>query len=293
MSEIRRNRFALPLAVSLLLHVLLLVLYMLWGADYFSPGDAAAPSKDIVVEFLPDEARQREIVEAPEHARTDTPRPDARLASDKNARAMDQHPDKSSDTNVPYSEGISDIKEIKAGTRGNAGTQGNPRQAPSSKPSSREDPYATKRRQKSPAAEFNKNVLLGRRTASGGNSETRVPYKQTESSARNTGGISFNTYAWDFAPYLIDLKQRIQRNIYPPPAFTKLGFGGENVLKFRIYPDGRLEGLTVLGSRGEKALVQTSEKAVQMSAPFLPLPDDFPEKYLEVTANFQYYITNY
>jgi outer membrane biosynthesis protein TonB len=69
---------------------------------------------------------------------------------------------------------------------------------------------------------------------------------------------------------------------------THLGFGGSNVVRFRIFPKGHLEGPEVLGYNGEKALIETSKRAVQVSAPFPPLPEDFPEKYLEVTASFHY-----
>jgi hypothetical protein len=51
-----------------------------------------------------------------------------------------------------------------------------------------------------------------------------------------------------------------------------------------------LEGPQVLEYSGEKALIETSKKAIQVSAPFRPLPEDFPEKYLQVTARFQYFI---
>ena len=44
---------------------------------------------------------------------------------------------------------------------------------------------------------------------------------------------------------------------------------------------------TIYGE-GEKALIETSKRAVQVSAPFPPLPEDFPEKYLVVTASFHY-----
>jgi TonB family protein len=118
-----------------------------------------------------------------------------------------------------------------------------------------------------------------------------LAYQQTVSSAANQGGISFNTYDWDFAPYLIRLKKRIERNIYPPPAFTHLGIGGSNIIRFRISRDGTVTGPEVLGSEGEKALIETSKRAVEVSAPFWPLPEDFPRDYLEVTAKF-FYVVN-
>jgi hypothetical protein len=34
----------------------------------------------------------------------------------------------------------------------------------------------------------------------------------------------------------------------------------------------------------------TSSNAIEVSAPFLPLPRDFPEDYLEVTGKFIYFV---
>ena len=105
------------------------------------------------------------------------------------------------------------------------------------------------------------------------------------------GGLSFNTYNWEFAPYLLMLKAKIQRNIFPPLAFSQLGIiSGVTLLKFRIYPDGRMEALKVLGYNGHKSLMETSYNAIRVSAPFPKLPENFPEEFLEITGKFVYII---
>ena len=110
-----------------------------------------------------------------------------------------------------------------------------------------------------------------------------------ESRALDQGGLQLSTYDWNFAPYLKYLKQRIQSNIFPPAAFTRLGIiDGESKVRFRIYPDGRLEEFAVLDSRGSELLLKTSVQAVELSAPFKPLPSDFPEPFLEITGIFSY-----
>jgi len=114
-------------------------------------------------------------------------------------------------------------------------------------------------------------------------------YRELQSSVERNGGISFNTYAWEWAPYLLKLKDLIQKNIFPPASFTRLGFGGSHLIRFRIARDGRLTGPHILGSDGDRVLTETSSKAITLSAPFPPLPDDFPESFLEVTVLFQYY----
>jgi len=289
------NNFLIPLLLSILFHILLFIGYILWGGDFFLPKINTKSNREVALEFVQPEIKTREIVETPEDAGKEKPPERADLASDKNAAARDMNKNKSKSKrgDLPFSEGISDVKEIirQRGEKTMPVQYGNTAEKKSF--TAPQDQYATNFKNVVPATEFNKNVLLGKKAANSGERENRVPYKQTESSADDVGGISFNTYNWNFAPYLIELKKRIQRNIYPPPAFTRLGFGGENVLKFRIYPNGRLEGPIIVNHRGEEALIETSRKAVEMSAPFMPLPDDFPEKFLEVTANFKYYVMNY
>ena len=124
----------------------------------------------------------------------------------------------------------------------------------------------------------------------GNNTVNQPASKEKNSNAPDRGAISFNTYDWNYAPYLLKLKHRIQKYIYPPAIFTQLGLGGQNIISFRIYPNGILEQVRVLDYSGEQSLVVTSKNAVTYAAPFPPLPDDFPEKYLEVTARFDYNI---
>ena len=111
------------------------------------------------------------------------------------------------------------------------------------------------------------------------------------SSALESGGLQLSTYDWDFAPYLKYLKHHIERHIFPPPAFTELGMiDGTTRVKFRILPDGKLEALKLIDFEGSVELRDTSVRAVELSADFRPLPEHFPEEYLEITGTFQYFI---
>jgi outer membrane biosynthesis protein TonB len=119
--------------------------------------------------------------------------------------------------------------------------------------------------------------------------EENPKFENVASASASVGGISINTTAWDFAPYLLDLKQRIKRHWIPPLAFTALGaIHGYTKINFRIYSDGRMEGLDVVESLGHKALHRSSKNAIKGAAPFRRLPDDFPEEYLDVTFGFYY-----
>lgn len=118
----------------------------------------------------------------------------------------------------------------------------------------------------------------------------QVPdFKNEGSAMASLGGISINTTAWDFAPYLLDLKHRVKQHWIPPLAFTALGaIHGYTVVLFRIYPDGRMTWLEVVEEEGHKSLHRASVNAIKGAAPFRALPDNFPEDYLEVKFGFYY-----
>jgi outer membrane biosynthesis protein TonB len=112
-------------------------------------------------------------------------------------------------------------------------------------------------------------------------------------SSRNMGGIELSTYAWDYAPYLLEFKKIIERNIFPPPAFTMMGIiSGETVLSFKILPDGSITDLEVVSQQGHESLKTTSINAITNSAPFKPLPESFPEEYLGVICRFEYRVVH-
>ncbi len=109
------------------------------------------------------------------------------------------------------------------------------------------------------------------------------------SASMTIGNITLNTTAWDFAPYLLDLKRRIRQKWIPPVAFAQLGaIHGYTWVNFRIYPDGRMEQLSVVETEGHDSLHRSSTNAIKGAAPFRTLPDNFPEDYLEVTFGFYY-----
>ena len=119
--------------------------------------------------------------------------------------------------------------------------------------------------------------------------EQTPDYKNEGSALADLGGISINTTAWDFAPYMLDLKHRVKQHWIPPLAFTALGaIHGYSVVVFRIYPDGRIQALDVIEEEGHRSLHRSSVNAIKGAAPFRPLPEDFPEDYLEVKFGFYY-----
>ena len=85
-----------------------------------------------------------------------------------------------------------------------------------------------------------------------------------------------------------------ERNLFPPQAFTRLGIiSGESMIRFKVYPDGHAGDIEVLSYDGHRSLMETSVNAIKGAEPFRSLPTDFPkyEKFLEVTAHFQYFVS--
>ena len=116
-------------------------------------------------------------------------------------------------------------------------------------------------------------------------------YNQREYSAEALGGVTLNTYAWDFAFYILEMKRKLRENTYPPIAFSRFGMiSGQTVLTFKVMPDGRAIDVSVLEYDGHRTLMETSVDAVKGASPFRPLPGDFPEDYLELKWTFVYYV---
>ena len=88
----------------------------------------------------------------------------------------------------------------------------------------------------------------------------------------------------DFGPYMRDLQQRIKRNWDPPK-------GQESrrvVLLFTIAKDGRLLSIKVSQSSGLQAADRAALSAVQISAPFRPLPADYRQGSVDIQFTFDY-----
>jgi hypothetical protein len=84
------------------------------------------------------------------------------------------------------------------------------------------------------------------------------------------------------------LKRRIEEHIFPPPAFYYGMAAWVTRVRFRIAPDGRLEGLELLDHEGVRNLQYVALSAVDGAADFEPLPPGFPEPYLEITGGFYF-----
>ncbi len=297
----------LTILISLLFHLLIfLIIAFPWMTVFPTLQLFQADAPEIQPEI--EKRMEFELVDTPDDAdQTDTPK-ETEFVSDKNAKARDEHSQNDLPEGDAFADGQFDGNEYQKGDALKTVQVPPPRPAspeivkkqekqavesessiearpPKERPSSsmEEDPrkqnFLNLFDQAADRRPVKKNAPLR---------------KQTESSARNIGGFTLNTYAWDWAPYLLEMKNRIDQNLFPPAAFTRLGIiSGDSIIRFRVFPDGHVEHISVLTTSGHQSLMETSMNAIKGSDPFRALPSDFPrdKEYLEVTAHFQYLIS--
>ncbi len=288
---LKQHQLKIAFVVSLLLHLLFLFFFQSLSELQVFP--IALPDQKTV----PREIEKRlefELVETPADARSEKPPESTDLVSDKNSIARDQYLGSDRPDGNPYSEGDFAVKNLPQDPVWNsyrenyAGEEIEPAEESAASEEQSDAGYSYQ--------QFSREKLLkNSRQSQPEQSQSQQPptprYDNRDFSARDIGGLTFNTYEWDFAPYLLGMKKRIERNIFPPPAFTHMGLiSGETTLRFKVLPGGEIKDLVVLKYIGHESLKETSVQAILNSAPFLPLPADFPENYLEVTANFSYYV---
>jgi hypothetical protein len=243
------------------------------------------PEKEQRLEF--------ELVETPEDARSDVAPENADLVSDKNAFARDGYSQKDKTEGNPFSEGDLDVKNLPT-----INLESDPAKSAEPKP---ESPSENKQEQNNDAEpefayeKFSRQHLLKEAQPQPQvrqDNLNRPLYENREFNAKDLGGFSFNTYNWNFAPYMLAMKRKVENNIFPPPAFTHMGLiGGDTILRFKVMPNGEVKELRVLRFSGHPSLKETSVQAILNSSRFKPLPSDFPEDFLEVTASFSYYVS--
>ena len=88
----------------------------------------------------------------------------------------------------------------------------------------------------------------------------------------------------NFGPYMSELSRRIKANWDPPR-------GDESkrvVLLFTIAKDGRLLNVKVIKSSGVQAADRAALHAVELTAPFRPLPADFRGSSVDIQFTFDY-----
>ena len=103
------------------------------------------------------------------------------------------------------------------------------------------------------------------------------------------GPISFETQWYDWGDYAQSMVSRIRVNWYANmPSLIRDGIKGAVTIRFTIQHDGRITDVTILESSGAPPYDYAAKKAIELSSPLNPLPKDFPKPYERVTCKFFY-----
>jgi len=103
------------------------------------------------------------------------------------------------------------------------------------------------------------------------------------------GPISFETQWYDWGPYAQSMVSRIRVNWYANmPQIIRTGLKGNVTIRFTIQRDGRITDVTILKSSNVPPYDYAAKKAIELSSPLQPLPKDFPNASERVTCMFFY-----
>lgn len=322
-ADIMRSSYrtiGISLLISLLLHLLLL--FVSPDASWMNAQVPSAAEESEPLEFvLQQPERPKQIVETPKEGEVDEP-VESDLLSDINSRARDDV-DASEESDLPRVDGVAPVPSLPSGAPSAAagaeaaeeGEQGDGEgetgdgsdrsgeidrgemSVLDSRPGSREGSSAGFLRKGSSGESSQRTP---QRPSEGEQPAEQLPstfdtfsapMRNPNSTSAGIGNITLNTTAWDFAPYIYDLKRRIVRSWFPPYAFTAMGLiWGHTKVRWKIYPDGHTEGIHIVEQDGHESLHSASRGAVRGAQPFKPLPPDFPEPYLDITFGFYYIV---
>ena len=283
-----KNPYVWAYTAAILLHLLLMVLHQpLWQAFQIAPTvDVVPESPPLIFEF----------VDSPEAEASEAPPQQTPLLADRNLISRDQQTEVLPQSHLAFVDGISQAKEVLETSPGKQQDNSTPQEFEERQADQEEGSEAKTDSKfnfadvlfKDPveAQKEREKAVLGRAALP----QQKAQINNLQTRALEQGGLQLSTYAWDFAPYLAYLKQHIGGHVFPPRAFDMGLLEGNTQVRFRIWRDGRLEGPEMIEFEGSPMLRDTSVKAVELSAPFKPLPSDFPDDYLEIVGTFEYLI---
>ncbi len=275
----RQRTILISLILSVLFHIS--VIYMISFFDWLNSKLDNLPESipnEITVVF-PENRPDKPLTVVENQNESNIIPEDSRLLSEKNSRAQNMDITGRILNNSPFSEGNVENENL------SAPLQKEQRFKPSSRP-------------------FNKDALTGKQIDPLNSREIlRDNQQQTQQasigsnqqlqqqlfSVEEVGALSLSTYAWEWAPYLNRLKRKHSSVWYAPPAYSRLGIiHGQTVVVFEIARNGSLLKAQVIDHKGHESLETASFESIKAIFPFLPLPDNFPDETLTITATLIY-----
>jgi TonB family protein len=115
-------------------------------------------------------------------------------------------------------------------------------------------------------------------------------WRQPRNAAASPGDapVPLETQDPRFQAYFSKVREKIKATWTYPSAAGARNIEGEVVVEFRIAKDGHLESTAVRRSSGAPILDEYSMRAVQIAAPFPPVPDDVAKETLTIDSTFRY-----
>jgi outer membrane biosynthesis protein TonB len=292
-------------AISILLHILLLLvplhLFMDSAADEARAEQAEAEKQRDKMTFI--------FVDTPEDAAESEVEQVTPFISDKNLAASNTEAPPELAEGMPYQEGRSEIAAMTPEPVPAAAMPGMP-DSPQQQQQEREQVQPEQQETGTAADPLRQLEALSRLTPKEQEQQPQPPqpaqqqrpqgrqgrppmptaprFDNRQSRAGVGSDFKLSTYNWNWAPYLKELKKKIESNIYPPPAFFMGLIHGRTFLRFRIHKDGSMTDFVLITYTGHETLKNTSVHSIKATFPFIPLPSDFPDEYLEITAGFFY-----
>ncbi len=100
--------------------------------------------------------------------------------------------------------------------------------------------------------------------------------------------FQLSTVQWDWAPWIQVFGNELHRHWVSPYAYRLGLINGTTVIRLVVEKDGRPSTMSILDQDGHKSLHDASLAALKAFAPYLPLPDHFPEENLVITLSLHY-----
>ena len=107
-----------------------------------------------------------------------------------------------------------------------------------------------------------------------------APEANASVQAANSSGVDARQNL-DLGPYLAEVKQRVRQNWHSP----NVDDSRQTVITFSIQRNGQIRGLQITQSSGSPQLDNEFIAAIQKSAPFAPLPANYPNSQLNIVYN--------
>ncbi len=105
--------------------------------------------------------------------------------------------------------------------------------------------------------------------------------------------VDLNTTNFRYLGYFTNIRKAFELVWSYPAEAVQRGLQGEVKVEFTILQDGRLARVRVVTTSGHKILDDAVVEALNLAAPFAPLPEGMKKDRLTVVGSFRYVLTTY